>query len=87
MPSSAALCATALCGPAGKLFELQTVFPGQSKKISCVEIGRLRPEKCFKTPAYIRTLPGIQAVTVCSDPVIAKKVQFHAQINKMSLLN
>src|SRR5215470_5888449 len=68
-----ALGAAALGGPVDETLEAVAVFPGEVEKFRGGKVVRLFTEECFKAPAEVRALPGLEAVTASNDPVIPQR--------------
>src|ERR1700676_1019763 len=68
--TNATLDTPPFCGPVHKTDHVGPVFPGKPQEFSRIQIIRFRTEECLKSPAQVRTLPGIQAIPACNVPVI-----------------
>lgn len=68
----AALDAAALVGPVDETLHVLAVFPGEMKKFAWSHVRRFFSEECFKPPAYVRTLPGFQAIAAGRVPVVVQ---------------
>jgi len=56
--------------PIDEPLHLIAVFPGKVKEFARVQAGGFRPEKGFKPPPQIRTIPRIQAISPRNNPVV-----------------
>jgi hypothetical protein len=70
----AALNAAALVGPVEEAFELVAVFPAQLEELGGGHVGGFRAEEGFKAPAEIGAVPGIEAIALGGEPVVAEEL-------------
>ena len=70
----AALDAAAFVGPVEETFELGAVFPGQFEEFGGGHIGGFGAEEGFKAPTEIGAVPGIEAIALGRQPVVAEKL-------------
>ena len=69
----AALDAAAFGGPVDETLHVLAVLPCEMKKLARRQVRRFFSEKRLKAPAYVRTLPGLQAITAGRGPVVAQR--------------
>ena len=70
--SAAMLGVTAFRSPIGETIQLVAIFPVQVNKLSGIEVGALFTQKSFEAPLEIGTIPRIEPITTCHNPVVAK---------------
>jgi hypothetical protein len=67
------LSAAAFGGPVHEILQVAAVFPGEAKEFRGRHVVGFFAQKSFKSPAQVRTLPRLEAVAACNDPVIAQR--------------
>ena len=65
--------AAPLRGPVDKPLHVFAVFPGEMEKLARGQVGRFFSKKRLKTPAHVRTLPRLQAITSGGVPIVAQR--------------
>jgi hypothetical protein len=70
----AALDVAAFGGPIEEAFHLVAVFPAQFEELGCGHVGGFGAEVGFEAPAKIGTIPGVEAVALGRQPVVAEKL-------------
>ena len=62
-------------GPVDKPLQVFAVFPGEMEKLARRQVGRFLSKKRLKPPAYVRTLPRLQAITARGVPIVAQRLK------------
>jgi hypothetical protein len=70
----AALDLTAFGGPVEEALELVAVFPAQFEEFGGGQVGGFGAEEGFKAPAEIGAVPGIEAIALGGEPVVAEEL-------------
>src|ERR1700729_1724826 len=70
----AALDSAALVRPIEETFQLVAVFPAQFEELGGGHVGGFGTEKSFKAPAKIGAVPGIEAIVLGRQPVVAEEL-------------
>ena len=70
----AALDSAALVGPIKETFQLLAVFPAQFEELGGGHVGGFGTKEGFKPPAKIGAVPGIEAIALGRQPVVAEKL-------------
>jgi hypothetical protein len=70
----AALDAAALIGPVEEAFELVAILPAQLEELGGGHVGGFGAQEGFKAPAEIGAVPGIEAIALGGEPVVAEKL-------------
>ena len=79
-----ALDFAALVGPVKEAFELVAVFPAKREEFGGCEVGGFGAEEGFKAPAEIGAVPGIEAVALGGEPVVAEKLPHSDWVGALS---
>src|SRR5215469_5234551 len=67
------LNAAPLRGPVDKPLHVFAVVPGKMEKLARGQVGSFFSKERLKTPAHVRTFPGLQAITSSRVPVVAQR--------------
>ena len=70
----AALDAAALVRPVEEAFELVAILPAQLEELGGGHVGGFGAQEGFKAPAEIGAVPGIEAIALGGEPVVAEKL-------------
>ena len=70
----AALDLAALVGPVEETFQLTAVFPAQTKEPGGRHVGSFGAQEGFKAPSEIWAVPGVEAIALGGEPVVAEKL-------------
>ena len=70
----AALDLAAFGGPVEEAFHLVAIFPAEFEEFGGGHIGGFGAEEGFEAPAKIGAVPGIEAIALGGEPVVAEKL-------------
>jgi hypothetical protein len=70
----AALGLAAFGGPVEEALHLVAVFPAEFEEFGGGHAGGFGPEESFKAPAEIGAVPGIEAIALGGEPVVAEEL-------------